>query len=60
VAAAARERQRGEKRGGKKAKEIKMVDPQFGGGRGPPEIEAWRGNLEGHAKWRSIWRPCWS
>jgi hypothetical protein len=38
--------------GGKKH----MVGPIFfwRGSRGPPEMEAWRGNLEGYAKWRLV------
>jgi hypothetical protein len=31
------------------------VGPHFGGGsRGPPIMEAWKGDLEGPQKWRAI------
>jgi hypothetical protein len=44
----------------KKGKIIKMVGSHFGGGsRGPPIMEAWKGDLEGPQKWRAIWRLCW-
>jgi hypothetical protein len=46
---------------GKKKRKIKMVGSTFGGGfGGPPGMEVERGNLEGYAKWRSIWRLCCS
>jgi hypothetical protein len=38
-----------------KRKIIKMVGSHFGGGsRGPPIMEAWKGDLEGPQKWRAI------
>jgi hypothetical protein len=34
---------------------MKMVGPMFAGGfGGPPRMEDERGNLVGHAKWRSV------
>jgi hypothetical protein len=39
----------------------KMVGPTEGVGFGGPlGMEAWRGDLEGHAKWRGVWRASWS
>jgi hypothetical protein len=54
-----RGRERKKKRKNRERK--KMVGPTEGGGfEGPPRMEGGRGNLEGHAKWRGIWRACWS